>query len=211
MLPVFSQMLPGSPPAQGQPSPREMLLSQMSDVITPEPVGLWPPAPGWWLLALLLFILLAVSVLAIWRHRRQNRYKKFALAELDAIQRNFSGFGDDHGNAELAQAVNAVLKKTALNAYPHSRNRLAALYGRQWLVFLDRAAKKPAPQKPDENWIEKMYQSFASGEAIDRVALQHYARHWVRYHAKLNPLQVDQLLNDQPEPEQAQPAEANYV
>lgn len=194
---VQRQMLPDPPaaaPAQppGQISPHEMLLAQMNDVITPEPVGLWPPAPGWWLLGILLCVVIGISLFSLWHRHRQNRYKKFALAELDALRRN----QDLYRNSELAQAVNAVLKKTALNAYSHSRHRLAALYGEAWLDFLDRTLKKPAPQTPDKSWISKMYQPYVSSESIDRVALQHYARHWVKYHAKLNPSQVDALLNN---------------
>lgn len=215
MPPILQrQMLPDPPTAPAQPgqiSPQN-LLAQMSDVITPEPVGLWPPAPGWWLLGILLCILIGVSIFALWRHRRQNRYKKFALAELETIKRN----DDKYSNALLAQALSAVLKKTALSAYPHSRHRLAALYGETWLDFLDRSLKKPTPQMPDKSWINKMYQPYAGSESIDRTALQHYARHWVKHHAKLNPLEVDVLLNDETAPLQqnlspVQQREASYV
>lgn len=222
MPPILQrQMLPDTPAAPAQPgqvspqdqvSLQETLLAQMSDVITPEPVGLWPPAPGWWLLGILLCALIGFSIFTLWRYRRQNRYKKFAFAELEAIKRS----DDKYSNTQLAQAVNAVLKKTALNAYPHSRHRLAALYGGAWLDFLDHALKKPAPQKPDKSWINKMYQPYADSESIDRIALQHYARHWVKHHARLSPLQIDVLLNDgtapvQPNLSPLQQREASYV
>lgn len=222
MPPILQrQMLPDPPAAPAQPgqvspqdqvSLQETLLAQMNDVITPEPVGLWPLAPGWWLLGILLCVLIGFSIFALWRYRRQNRYKKFALAELATIKRN----DDKYSNALLAQALSAVLKKTALNAYPHSRHRLAALYGEAWLEFLDRALKKPAPQTPDKSWITKMYQPYSDSESIDRTALQHYARHWVKHHAKLNPMQIDALLNNETPPIQynvppVQQREASYV
>ncbi|HAU18090.1 MAG TPA: DUF4381 domain-containing protein, partial [Marinobacter adhaerens] len=37
-------------------------LSQLRDIHLPETGGLWPPAPGWWVLAILLIAVLAALV-----------------------------------------------------------------------------------------------------------------------------------------------------
>ncbi|MGB4246521.1 MAG: DUF4381 family protein, partial [Pseudohongiellaceae bacterium] len=31
-------------------------LSQLADIHLPEPIGFWPPAPGWWVLLVLLLV-----------------------------------------------------------------------------------------------------------------------------------------------------------
>jgi hypothetical protein len=61
------------------------LLDLMHGLVMPEPVPWLPQTPGWWIV---LGWLLAVLLLAVWqlvRRRRRNRYRRDALAELDAI------------------------------------------------------------------------------------------------------------------------------
>ena len=44
-------------------------LDQLHPLIAPAPVGLWPPAPGWWLLLAVLPLL----GWGLWRLRRWRR------------------------------------------------------------------------------------------------------------------------------------------
>lgn len=46
-------------------------LSQLRDIHLPATGGFWPPAPGWWLLALIL--LLSLAGLCWLLHRRHRR------------------------------------------------------------------------------------------------------------------------------------------
>ena len=41
-------------------------LDQLQPLITPPPIGFWPPAPGWWL----LLVVLPLLGLGLWQLRR---------------------------------------------------------------------------------------------------------------------------------------------
>ena len=64
-------------------NPEELALR---DIHLPAPVGWWPPAPGWWLLAGLM---LAVIIWLFWRWQQQRRSEQgleLALSELERLQ-----------------------------------------------------------------------------------------------------------------------------
>jgi hypothetical protein len=117
-------------------------LDQLQPLIAPAPVDWWPPAPGWWLLLLLIPLL----VWAIWRLRsvlpvvkvRQRRSEQpldpvrvAALAELASLPKPYDGAP---AGAWLQQ-INGLLKRLCRNHYPHSQSH--TLNGRKWLAFLD--------------------------------------------------------------------------
>ena len=101
-------------------------LQNLNDIVMPAPVGLWPPAPGWYVV---IAVVLALAVLAGFRAlkaRRQNAYRREALAELDRIR--------EWGEAS-AHLVPELLKRTALSAWP--RDEVADLNSSAWHAFLD--------------------------------------------------------------------------
>jgi hypothetical protein len=98
----------------------------------PEPVSWWPPAPGWWLLALLG--LLAAGLAARWLARRHRRGApaRAALRELGALQ---TAYGRDGDAAAYARGLSRLLRRYALARFP--RGQVAGLAGEDWLAFLD--------------------------------------------------------------------------
>jgi hypothetical protein len=111
------------------PDPAELPLR---DIHLPAPVSWWPPAPGWWLLALAL--LLASLMVWLWlRHRRRRRWARAALAELETLDAAFRVDGNAH---RLCREVSLLLRRIALldRATPEQ----AALTGEDWLAWLDR-------------------------------------------------------------------------
>lgn len=120
-------------------------LSQLRDIHLPEPGGFWPPAPGWWLLALLILLLvLAVGYWAV-RKARRNRWLKVALAEVDALA--LEGSRDTRWFCRL----NELLKRSARVRYPERAPD--ALSGEAWVGFLletsprDRIASRPTVEE----------------------------------------------------------------
>lgn len=147
------------------------LLDLMHGLVMPEPVPWLPQTPGWWIV---LGWLLAVLLLAVWqlaRRRRRNRYRRDALAELDAIT-----VRQDMDPAESAQRIAAVLKRTALAAYP--RADVAALYGGDWARFLSESADNdPQITEAADRLATAAYRPDADPEALAQPA-----RRWIRRH-----------------------------
>lgn len=147
------------------------LLERMHGLVMPEPVAWLPQTQGWWIVT---GWLLAVLVLAGWhlaRRRRRNRYRRRALAELRAIEAQ-----PQIDAADAAQRIAALLKRTALVAYP--RKQVAALYGSEWARFLRESAKDDR-QVAD---AADMLAAAAYRPDADGVALCKPARRWIRLH-----------------------------
>ena len=102
----------------------------LRDIHLPDPIGWWPPAPGWWLLLVGVPTLL-VFLIWLWRFLRRMTVKKLALAELESIAQS------DREAREKLQQLAILLRRTALSVY--SREAAASLVGEPWLVFLDQA------------------------------------------------------------------------
>ncbi len=111
-------------------------LSELADIHLPDAVNFWPPAPGWWVLAVLVVIALVLvyrqQLARVFLRRRLGS----ALRELDKAYRVFKKASErNEAGLQLLQTFNAVLKRVALVHYPDPE--LPRLNGRPWLRFLD--------------------------------------------------------------------------
>ncbi|MBS7661020.1 DUF4381 domain-containing protein [Pseudomonas lalucatii] len=115
-------------------------LDQLEPLIAPAPVGWWPPAPGWWLLALLLPLLLWGLARLLKRLARNggaprteqlDPLRQAALAELEGLAKPY--YGAEAG--PWLQQLNALLKRLCRQRYPDSHSH--TLSSRAWLAFLD--------------------------------------------------------------------------
>lgn len=104
-------------------------LQNLNDIVVPGAVAWWPPAPGWYVLAGVLAVVLAYVLLRRWQRWQRDRYRRLALEELAAIKKE---------GPVAAMALPALLKRTALSAWP--REDVAALTGPDWHRFLDKSA-----------------------------------------------------------------------
>ena len=108
-------------------------LKQLRDLHLPEPPGLWPPAPGWWMVAILVAAALIALAIRIYRTRRRARPLRLAVGALDRLLA-------DNRDARLsprdfANAVNELLKRALI--YGARRSDAAPLTGPAWLTYLD--------------------------------------------------------------------------
>ena len=97
-----------------------------------DPVGLWPPAPGWWLVAaaaLLATWLLFLAARFVWRY-------PFFTWHLDARRRLAAlhgRVGQTAANAVAAE-LSQLLRRMAMAR--HGRRSCAGLVGSDWLAWL---------------------------------------------------------------------------
>jgi hypothetical protein len=146
------------------------ILQHLHDIQAPTAPGWWPPAPGWWFV-MLSSLLLPLLVPKLWRYQRCYWQRRRRIRALDALSHR-----RDLDDAQFAAAVSQILKRAALSHY--QRDQVAALYGRDWLAFLDAQMEGQAfSQGCGQVLACAPYQAQAQ---VDRSALSHLARRWLQ-------------------------------
>lgn len=141
------------------------LLALLEDIPVPDPVPMWPQTPGWYVLAAVLIAAAVILVRWVQARRAAEAYRKAAMAELDRA-------GDDPAR------IAALLRRTALAAFP--RDRVAGLYGTEWLAFLDSVF-------PGSGFLDgpgRVLASAAYRETSGSADLTRLARAWIKTHTR---------------------------
>ncbi len=147
------------------------LLELMHELHLPEPISMIPQTPGWWVLGGWLAAIALVVIDQVVKRRRHNRYRREAQTSLDGIAARTA---DDPSGS--AQEIAALLKRTALAAYP--RETVAPLYGGDWAAFLTRTAGND----PEVAAAADRLASGAYRAVVDASDLVRPARRWIRLH-----------------------------
>lgn len=115
---------------------KQQLLSQLVDVQTPAPIGLWPFAPGVW--AMIFICLASISCWVVFRYyKRQNRYRAIALQIHDDLRITYNKSAKDV--AALQQYIHdglTLLKQVTFTAYPKQRADIAGYSSNQFIELL---------------------------------------------------------------------------
>lgn len=105
-------------------------LDRLRDIVPPDPIHWWPPAPLWWLVIALVFTWGTYLIVTRFLKWRGNGYRREALRELDRMAQ----VGDSTQSVMKVVELSALLKRVALVTYP--RQKVASLSGQDWLEFL---------------------------------------------------------------------------
>lgn len=154
-------------------------LAELRDIHLPPPVDAWPPAPGWWLLAIVIIGVLVALALLLFRRWRANRYRREALEELTNLRRAY----EQHGDVEAwLRDYEALLKRVALTRYP--REEVASLTGEAWVAFLDNTiGSHEFSMGPGQVLIDGHYRPASELNAgIEVDALHELGKQWIKHH-----------------------------
>jgi hypothetical protein len=151
----------------------------INEVLAPEAIGWLPSAPGWRYAGVLLLLLAGWRTWLYWQKWRRNRYRRAALQELDRL------IDSGSRNGGLLQALSALLKATALQAYP--RVEVARLSGDNWLRWLNERSDNACFSSNSATLLtESVYQAPGETPAADIQQLLSEARNWIRLHREAN-------------------------
>ncbi|MDG2091546.1 MAG: DUF4381 domain-containing protein [Gammaproteobacteria bacterium] len=158
-------------------------LSLLADIHLPDPVSIWPLAPGWWLVIALILVGLCWLGLQSLRIIILNRRLQTAQRELE---KSINIYRDTINNKDSDQneaglnylyAVNAVLNRVALSTSPKQSRKIAKLTGNSWLEYLDQSyVGTDFKDGPGKVLAEGQYRPIFSGEV---EALYTLAQSWI--------------------------------
>jgi len=111
-------------------NPAATATLDLRDIHAAAPPAFWPPAPGWWVVALLLIAILVLSTLWLLRRYRLYRLKVDIMDEIESLSTC-----NNENTEEFTAHLSMLLRRIALRRY--SRERVAPLTGSDWLRFLD--------------------------------------------------------------------------
>lgn len=109
-------------------------LKQLHDLHLPAAPGIWPAAPGWWIVAILAAAACVLLGLRLYRTRARRAPLRHAVGTLDQLLTCVQD--GSLPNRDFADAVNELLKRAVI--YGAQRTEAAPLTGAAWLEYLDR-------------------------------------------------------------------------
>ncbi|WP_347506179.1 DUF4381 domain-containing protein [Pseudomonas anguilliseptica] len=160
-------------------------LDQLEPLIAPAPISWWPPAPGWWLLALLLPVLLWAAFKLLKHLPRKaagqsteaplDPLRQAALSELELLSKPY----DSVDAGPWLQQLNAILKRLCRERYPQSNSHILSSHA--WLAFLD----SRCPAAGLTRWmilVEGAYRPRCSLDDKAIAGLNQAVSIWIRKH-----------------------------
>ena len=150
------------------------LLSQLRDIHAAPQVPWWPPAPGWWLLALLVLILLTWLGRRVLARYRIHQRRKQMLGWIDHLNMTIDPQRDPQA---WLSTLNRIFKLVALRAFPGQH--CAALAGQDWADFL---TGKMENALSVESLTVLASGPYDPAPQFDPATMSALARLWIRQH-----------------------------
>ena len=150
------------------------LLSQLRDIHAAAPVSWWPPAPGWWVLALLLLVLLVWLGRRLLARFRIHQRRKQMLGWVEHLNANIDPRRDPHA---YLSTLNRIFKLVAMRAFPDQQ--CAVLNGQDWANFLiENMHRAPSTESLDVLATGP----YDPAPEFDPEVMSELTRHWIRQH-----------------------------
>ncbi len=156
----------------------EELLAQLADIHLPQVVSYWPPAVGWWLLAIALITCAYLLIRKLVRYNRLRKICNHALTELERCYQNYAGTSSQETGALKLRYVNefnSVIRRVALYHFPQAK--VASLGGAAWVDFI--REKGDSSQLDDNIAAALSYGRFQTQCEVDVDAMNSLGQQWI--------------------------------
>jgi hypothetical protein len=156
-------------------------MNDLHDIVLPEPVGWMPSTAGWYALFVVAAVLGVWTTWVAFRRYRANRYRRAALAEMNAIEAALRSRDD---RAAAVASLARLVKRVALCFAP--RATIAELSGDAWLAFLDETYGGTGFTQGAGRLLPTL--SYGSPRALNQITDQQVSelvqlvRRWIRSH-----------------------------
>ncbi len=107
------------------------ILQHLRAIHLPKPISWWPLAPGWYVLAIILGVLVVVAGWYLYRWWQRLKRRRTILRELQYLKLQQT----TRTTAEIIADLSGLLRRVAIYCFP--RQAIAGLTGKAWLLFLN--------------------------------------------------------------------------
>ena len=158
-------------PADSNKTIVEASLDHLHDIIIPDAIGFFPPAPGWYILLLVLLALLFHFSAQAYNRYKKSHYKREALKELPNYTKE---------SRENVMALLALAKRVGIFAY--GRAEVAGLSESKWWSFMEKHSKVSIGTQTQEAIYKLLYdESYKMHHALHADTLS-FVTHWINTH-----------------------------
>jgi len=142
-------------------------LSGLRDIHVPAEPHWWPPAIGWWLVALLVLAAIAGLIFVLYRRWRRGTVPRAAKRMLDEIEQHYLESGDDRA---LVRSLSMLLRRVVV--INETAASAAGYTGREWLECLDRLnGNRDYSEGPGRVMADAPYRPQANVDGNQLIAL----------------------------------------
>ena len=149
----------------------EASLDNLHDIILPEAVGVFPLAPGWYILLLLFLTLLFHFALKRYRSHKKEQYRREASEALAGLQQK---------NRENTKALLSLAKRVGLSAY--GRENIAILNGDDWWDFIEEHSQAKVDSALRKEIQILLYQDAATFSESTFDTVLSFVTEWIATH-----------------------------
>lgn len=146
-------------------------LDNLHDIIVPEAIGVFPLAPGWIVLGLLLLALLFHFVVQFYMQYKKSLYKREALLALEQY---------DKQNQEETVQLLSLAKRVGISAY--GREEIAKLSGNSWWDFMEAHSKARVSMEIRETIAKLLYDNTYTLNSNDFTDIKSFVTLWIHTH-----------------------------
>ena len=149
----------------------EASLDNFHDIIVPDAIGYFPPAPGWYVLGLLALALLFHFAIQTYAKYKKNLYRREALKELESFSEQ---------SQEETVLLLSLAKRVAIVAY--GRERIAKLSADSWWDFMEEHSKVKVSKELRKNIAKILYDKGYESKQSDALAIKTFVTLWIKTH-----------------------------